>query len=99
MNEPRELSSVFAAFLKTRKRQRRVDRAREAWMAVAGEDLTTHTRVRSLLRGVLTIEVDSPPLCHRLAGFEKDQLLLAIKAKPGGGEVSDLKFRHGAFTE
>jgi predicted nucleic acid-binding Zn ribbon protein len=37
-----------------------VDRLRAAWPEVVGADLATHTRIRTLREGTLTIAVDAP---------------------------------------
>lgn len=75
-----------------------LDEVRRAWLAAAGAEVGGHTRVASLRRGVLTVEVDSPPLCHKLASFDKERLLVAIKERVRKSEVSELRFRLGAFT-
>jgi predicted nucleic acid-binding Zn ribbon protein len=80
-------------------KRRRVNRdLLAAWEEIAGPELSSHTRVRSLRRGLLTIEVDSSPLCHQLASFRREELLVALKEKVRGTEVSDLRFRAGALT-
>ncbi len=69
----------------------------EAWCRVAGAELAEHTRVAGVRDGVVTIEVDSPPLCHRLDSFEKERLLPELVREVRGAEVRGLRFRHGAF--
>ena len=78
-------------------RRRTLERLRGAWIAAAGPDIAGHTRVRSLRRGVLTIEVDSGPLCHQLAAFGKEELLVAVRDDARGAEVQDLRFRVGSL--
>ena len=68
-------------------------------MAAAGEEIAAHTRVRSLRAGVLTVEVDSPALCHRLSSFEKERLLLGIKERVRKAPVCELRLRLGAFAQ
>ncbi len=80
------------------KKRRSVEAAREAWVAAAGTELSGHTRVASLRSGILMIEVDSPPLCHRLAAFEKETLLLRLKERLLTATVTELRFRLGAFA-
>ena len=71
--------------------------ARKAWVLAAGEDISGHTRVRSLADGVLWIDVDSAPLCHRLAAFEKEGLVASLTAALSVAHVTDIRFRLGAL--
>ncbi len=78
-------------------KRRRVNRAlAQAWDEAAGPEVASQTRVRGLRRGVVTIEVDSGPLCHRLASFQREELLLALKERVRETEILDLRFRAGA---
>jgi predicted nucleic acid-binding Zn ribbon protein len=67
----------------------------EIWNDVAGPDIAGHTRVRGLRHGVLTIAVDSPPLCHELASFRRESLLAAMNGRVDSKVLKDLYFRHG----
>jgi predicted nucleic acid-binding Zn ribbon protein len=92
---PKDLSSLLAGILHPRARPRALDRARAAWSGSVPPEISEHTRVASLRKGILTVEVDSPPLCHRLDSFERERLLLAVMSRPGGEAVTALRFRHG----
>jgi len=69
-----------------------------AWIAVAGEELAGHTAVRGLRRGTLTIEVDSGPLCHELAAFRSQELLVALRERLRRADVQSLRFRVGSLA-
>jgi len=97
---PKDLGKVIKNLMgpKALGRRRRVNRdVLAAWTEVAGEELLAHTRVKSLRRGLLTIVVDSPPLCHHLASFRREDLLIALKEKVKRVEIIDLRFRAGSL--
>ena len=99
-----ELGAVLDGLLKGRRgglarRHRHVEDARRAWVSAAGQEVAAHTRVRSLIDGVLWIDVDSAPLCHRLAAFEKEGLIAALKDALQRAHVTDIRFRLGAPAE
>jgi hypothetical protein len=50
-------------------------RLEEAWRKISDQVLLRHTRVGSWNRGVLVLEVKSPPLCSQLASFRSRRLL------------------------
>ena len=80
-------------------RRRRVSRElTQAWIEVAGTEIANQTRVRGLRRGVLTIEVESSPLCHQLASFRRDDLLLALQARVRRADVMEIRFRAGPLA-
>jgi len=96
----RELGSVLDGLMKGRglaHQHRQIGDARQAWVRAAGDDIASHTRVRSLMDGVLWVDVDSAPLCHRLAAFEKDGLLATLKDALSTAHVTDVRFRLGAL--
>jgi predicted nucleic acid-binding Zn ribbon protein len=97
----RHLSAVLDGLFGRKGALRRplaLEDARRAWTQAAGPKVAEHTRVRSLRRGILTIEVDSPALCHRLAAFDRENLLHAVKERVTKAEVAEMRFRLGTFT-
>jgi predicted nucleic acid-binding Zn ribbon protein len=78
-------------------RRSTLEHLRKAWIAAAGPDVAGHSRIRSLRRGVLTIEVDSGALCHQLAAFRKEELLVAVREDARRADVQDLRFRVGSL--
>lgn len=100
-SQPRDIGSALDDLLGRREmggRQRRDEDLRRAWIEAAGPDIAKHTRVRGLHRGTLMIDVDSAALCHRLASFESERLLVAVKQSLRRGDVTDIRFRLGAFS-
>jgi predicted nucleic acid-binding Zn ribbon protein len=79
------------------RRHRQMEEIRRAWVEAAGESVAGHTRVRSLREGVLVVDVDSGPLCHRLNAFQRSDLLTGIQSRIKEAWVTDLRFRLGAF--
>src|SRR5262245_25461767 len=66
------------------------------WNEVAPPEAAGHTRVRGVRHGVLTIAVDSPPLCHDLASFRREKLLAAMNERiDSRTALKDIHFRHG----
>lgn len=96
-----ELRDLLHGYLGRKGPGRRIRAGRElaeAWVAAAGPEVAAHTRTRSLRRGVLTVEVDSGPLCHELAGFRTEELLVALKQRLRDTEVSAIRFRIGTLS-
>jgi predicted nucleic acid-binding Zn ribbon protein len=65
-----------------------------AWHEAVGAEMAVHTRVQGVKKGVVTIEVDSAPLLHELAGYMKHDLLRVLRSK-ADAPVTELKFRLG----
>ena len=96
--DPRPIGEPLRDFLRhssTVKRSRAAQEWSTLWNEVAGPEVAGHTRVRGLRHGVLTIAVDSPPLCHELASFRRETLLAAMNGKVESKALKDLYFRHG----
>ena len=81
------------------KRSRVAARVGEAWRAVAGPSISKHTNVRGLSQGILTVAVDSPPLCHELSSFHREGLLVRLKEKLANDTVRGLRFRLGTIED
>ena len=98
--EPQGIGDLLSGVIgpKVLRHQRKVDAVRLAWARLVGEEIASQTRITSLRRGTLMIEVRSAALCHRLASFQRDQLLLGIKEKVPQAEVLHLHFRIGTVT-
>jgi len=67
-----------------------------AWAEAAGKEFAAGTRVGSLKRGILEVEVNSGILMQELAHFHKKRLLERLKATCSS-PVKDLRFRSAAF--
>lgn len=68
------------------------------WEGLAGPARTRHTRVVSVRRGVLEIEVDSAPLMHELE-FQKHGFLRVIQTQVEKPFINRIVFRLGSFEQ
>lgn len=95
---PENLSDILAKLFAARGWGRRSERVRleEAWRETAGA-WASETRVASLRRGVLDVEVKTGVLLQELALFHKRKLLADLRARLPGTKVTDIKFRAGAW--
>ncbi len=96
---PQALRDVLAAYLETSGLARLMSHPGLylAWREAVGEEVAAHTRVASFRGGILEVEVDSSVLLHRLAGFQKQQILQALQEKKTGLFVEGIKFKLGSF--
>jgi predicted nucleic acid-binding Zn ribbon protein len=69
----------------------------EAWMEVAGPDLSGRTRLKSFKGGKLYVEVDSSALLHELQSFHGPDLLARLRERMPKPHVASLRFRLGTF--
>jgi predicted nucleic acid-binding Zn ribbon protein len=96
--DPRPIGDQLRDFLKRSpavKQSRTAQQLSALWTEVAGPAVAAHTHVRGARLGVLTIAVDSPPLCHELAAFRRGDLLARLNERLGNKPLKDLYFRHG----
>lgn len=95
---PENLSDILAKLFAARGWGRKNERVRleEAWRETAGEH-ATETRVASMRRGVLEVEVKNGVLLQELAQFHKRRLLADLRKRLPGTAVTDIKFRAGAW--
>lgn len=96
---PEALSEVLGKLFVSRGWGRLAERAKleSAWAEAAGKDISAQSRVLSLRRGVLEIEVKSGVLLQELAQFHKRKLLQALRQQTATATVADVKFRCGAW--
>ncbi len=77
---------------------RRVGRdLHEAWLEVAGPDLSRRTRLSSFRSGQVVVDVDSAALLHELQNFRRGDLLARLRERLPRPHISELRFRLGAF--
>jgi predicted nucleic acid-binding Zn ribbon protein len=95
---PENLGDVLGRLFTARGWGRLSERSRleEAWAEVAAE-WPGQTRVLSLKRGVLEVEVKNGILMQELAQFHKRKLLGELRKKLSGQTLTDMKFRAGAW--
>ena len=64
-----------------------------AWREIAGPETGSHTSIYSFRAGVVTVAVNSAPLCQELELFRKKELLDALRVRYRDRYVQDLRFR------
>lgn len=99
--EPVQLGELVEDLVR-RTREDSVDplrRIEAAWSELAARiEGTADTRVAGFSRGVVSIEVKSPPLCAELAQFRRLRVLTDLRSAVGDTvKVKDVRFRLGAW--
>ena len=93
------LGEAIASFMERAGLSRRTlhDQVGRAWVEVVGPENAVHTRVsRTIRRGVLRVEVDSPTLLAELSGFRKAEILHGLQERIKRKHIEDIRFRLGA---
>ncbi len=90
------LSRLFAARGWGRKQER--VRLESAWAEAAGVEYARHTRVASIRRNVLEIEVRGSVVLQELSQFHKRRLLAKLRELLTGVKITDLRFRTGVWA-
>ena len=67
----------------------------KAWETAVGPQSAPHTRLSSIRRGVMEIEVDNAVLMQELAMFQKRSLLAKLRELLKNTTLNDLKFKAG----
>ncbi len=91
------LSRLFAARGWGRKQER--VRLERAWSEAAGPEYAPQTRVSSIRRNVLEIEVRGSVVLQELSQFHKRRLLTKVRELLTGVKITDLRFRAGVWDE
>ena len=96
---PEDLNEVLGRLFVSRGWGRLAERAKleAAWNAAAGEAIAADSRVTSLRRGMLEVEVRSGVLMQELSQFRKRRLLKTLRETMPHLTVTDLKFRAGTW--
>ena len=96
---PENLSDVLGRLFVARGWGRVSERTRleTAWGETIGPELAGQTRVGSIRRGVLEIEVRSAVLQQELTQYHKRKLLADLRVKLTGVSITDLKVRSGVW--
>lgn len=66
----------------------------KTWNAIVGNKISSHTHPLRIIRGVLTVIVDSPAWMQQLT-FYKEDLINRISSEVGKSMVSDIRFKVG----
>ncbi len=98
---PELLGEILGRLFAARGWGRRQERLRleEAWAEVIGPEQAPHTRIGSLRRGVLEVQVANAVVLHELAQFQKRRLLEALRRRLPGLTITDLRFRAGIWEK
>lgn len=64
------------------------------WDSTFGDNISSHTQPLRLIRGVLTVMVDSPAWMHQLT-FYRDELIEKVNDRIGKKIVTDIRFKVG----
>jgi predicted nucleic acid-binding Zn ribbon protein len=96
---PEAFNDVLARLFAARGWGRLSERTRleTAWKEAAGVEIEPHTRVGSIRRGVMEIEVKNAVLIQELTQFHKRRILAELRKRLTGVVVTDLKFRAGTW--
>jgi predicted nucleic acid-binding Zn ribbon protein len=96
---PERLKDVLARVFTLRGWGRRSGRLHleKAWTEVLDQHHRERTRVLSLKRGVLEVEVNDAVLMQELSSFHRRRLLDALKKSLPNENVRELRFRAGTW--
>lgn len=91
---PRQLSESLSEIVAFRglARTQGDERLAEIWSEVAGERISSATRIIGIKRGVLSVGVRSAPLLSEIAAFQKTTLLETLQENYADLKIRDLKF-------
>lgn len=93
------LREAIASFMERSglSRQGLQDQVNRAWCDIVGVETARHTRLsRTIRRGVLRVEVDSPTLLAELSGFRKAEILTGLQERVKRKHIEDIRFKLGA---
>jgi predicted nucleic acid-binding Zn ribbon protein len=96
---PEKLGEIIARLFAQRGWGRRSARRQleEGWASVVGPEHEPHTRVASLRRSVLEIEVNDAVLLQELSSFHRRKLLEKLKTALPSVGIKELRFRAGTW--
>jgi hypothetical protein len=97
---PETLKEILSRLFTARGWGRRQERLHleRAWAVAAGPEHVNSTRVVSMRRGILEVEVNSGVLLQELAQFHKGRLLEALRSQLPGTTITDVRFRAGTWA-
>jgi hypothetical protein len=95
--EPEEIGAILSRWLSAKRVRERLrpDSIFECWRDIVGEEIAASSRAIKYSRGVLTVEVSSPPLLTELATYHRKGILESIRARPGFEGMQDIRFKAG----
>ena len=73
------------------------DQIGRAWLEILGPETARHTRLsRTIKKGVLQVEVDSPSLLGELSGFRRAEILQGLRERVKRRFIEDIRFKLGS---
>lgn len=98
---PEKIGEILSRLFVARGWGRQQERLRleRAWAEAAGAEYAAQTRVSSIRRNVMEVEVKNGMLLQELAQFHKRRLLEALRKALPGVKINDLRFRAGVWSE
>ena len=95
MSDPTPLSSVLSELIAKKGIARVQGNAQLVgiWKSVAGERISSRTKVLGLKRGMLEVGVDNSALMNELASFQKTALLYKLQKEHSEQKINDLRFK------
>jgi predicted nucleic acid-binding Zn ribbon protein len=98
---PEKIAEILSRLFSARGWGRQQERLRleRAWADAVGSEHALQTRVSSLRRNVLEVEVNNAVLIQEFAQFHKRRLLEALRKSLPGVTIADLRFRAGVWRE
>jgi predicted nucleic acid-binding Zn ribbon protein len=96
---PENLAEILSRLFTARGWGRRQGRLQleKAWEEVAGAEFAPHTRVGTLKRGVLEVQVGNAVLLQELTHYHKRRLLEQLRRRLPNTPITDLRFRAGVL--
>lgn len=71
------------------------ERLKKLWETAAGPELSRHTRLASLRKGRLTVEVENSSWLYEMTVRHKPRLLKELQSDLGEKKLKELRFRLG----
>ncbi len=96
---PEPIGDILTRLFTSRGWTRRLERQRleSLWTDICPESYRSDSRVLSLKRGILEIEVRSTVLMQELAQFHERSLLAKLQTKLANPKLKKIKFRLGIW--
>ena len=73
------------------------DQIGRAWCEILGPEVAKHTRLaRTIVKGTLKVEVNSPTLLAELSTFRKPEILKGLQDRVKRKHIEDIRFTLGS---
>ncbi len=78
-------------------RQAGKERLSACWKQLVGEEIATHTRITTFVKGELLVEVDSASLLNELSTYFQKDILESLRLLDDFQGIQRIRFRTGSF--